>query len=154
MASYTATITWARKTDEPFTDNRYARAHDWAFDGGVRIRGSSSPHVVPRFSDPAAVDPEEALVAALSSCHMLTFLHLAAKAGHVIERYEDKAEGVMARRSDGRFWVSRVTLHPRIAWGLGNAPDLEAENALHRAAHEECFIANSVLTEVVCSPIR
>jgi organic hydroperoxide reductase OsmC/OhrA len=154
MATYTATITWARGADEAFTDDRYSRAHDWAFDGGVRIRGSSSPHVVPRFSDPAAVDPEEALVAALSSCHMLTFLHLAAKAGHVIERYEDTAQGVMARRPDGRFWVSRVTLRPQIDWGPGGAPSPEAEDGLHHAAHEECFIANSVLTEVVCEPIR
>ena len=154
MASYTATITWTRAAGEAFADNRYSRGHDWSFDGGLRVRASSSPHVVPRHSDPAGIDPEEALVAALSSCQMLTFLHLAAKAGHVVDSYEDTAEGVMTRRPDGRFWVSRVTLRPRITWGTGGAPSPGAQDALPHAAHEECFIANSMRTEVVCDPIR
>ena len=154
MASYTATITWSRSEGEAFSDNRYSRGHEWAFDGGERLRASSSPHVVPRYSDPAGVDPEEALVASLSSCHMLTFLHLAAKAGLVVDRYEDAAEGVMERRADGRFWVARVTLRPRIVWGAGGAPAPEVEDQLHHAAHEECFIANSVRTEVTCVPVR
>ena len=152
MAQYVATILWQRGADEPFRDNRYSRGHQWSFDGGVSIRASSSPHVVPRFSDPSGVDPEEAFVASLSSCHMLTFLYLAAKAGHVVDRYEDTAEGEMAKTEAGRTWVARVTLRPRITWG-GPPPDAEASAALHHAAHEECFIANSVRTDIRCEPV-
>ena len=147
MAHYTATVQWRRGADEPFTDNRYSRGHQWRFDGGVSIRASSSPHVVPRYSDPAGVDPEEAFIAALSACHMLTFLHLAAKAGFVVDSYDDVAEGVMAK-TDGRVWVSQVILRPRVVWS-GPVPD---ELALHHAAHEDCFIANSVKTDVRCEP--
>lgn len=153
MATYTATVTWARGPSETFADNRYSRGHEWSFDGGARLRASSSPHVVPRFSDPAGVDPEEALVAALSSCHMLTFLYLAARAGHVVDHYDDTAEGVMERRPDGRFWVSRVTLRPRIAWG-SPPPSPAEEDDLHHRAHKDCFIANSVRTEVAVEPLR
>jgi len=152
MAVYTATVTWTRAPDEPFKDNKYSRGHQWAFDGGVTFRASSSPHVVPRFSDPAGVDPEEAFVASLSSCHMLTFLYLAAKQGLVVDSYVDQAEGVMGRTAKGRQFVSVVTLRPRIAWS-GTAPDRAALDDLHHRAHEECFIANSVLTEVKCEPI-
>lgn len=151
MANYTATIVWERAPEEPFTDNRYGRGHSWSFDGGLSLRASSSPHVVPRFSDPAGVDPEEAFIASLSSCHMLTFLYLAAKRGLVVNRYADAAEGVMAKNDAGRFWVSRVTLRPRIDWE-GSAPSTEMINELHHAAHEECFIANSVRTEIRCEP--
>jgi organic hydroperoxide reductase OsmC/OhrA len=147
MGAYTATVTWTRGTDEVFKDNRYSRGHQWAFDGGVSFRASSSPHVVPRFSDPAGVDPEEAFVASLSSCHMLTFLYLAAKKGLVVDSYVDQAEGVMGKNAKGQQFVSVVTLRPRIAWG-GTAPDPAAVAALHHSAHEECYIANSVLTEV------
>ena len=150
--AYTATVVWERAPEEAFTDNRYGRGHSWAFDGGVVLRASSSPHVVPRYSDPAGVDPEEAFVASLSSCHMLTFLYLAAKAGLVIDRYEDEAEGVMEKTGQGRVWVSRVTLRPRIRWGQDPAPDAVEILRLHHAAHDECFIANSVRTEVVCIP--
>lgn len=147
MAKYTATVAWRRGADEPFTDNRYSRGHQWSFDGGVTFRASSSPHVVPRYSDPAGVDPEEAFIAALSSCHMLTFLHLAAKAGHVVDSYDDTAAGVMAK--DGaRVWVSTVTLRPHVVW----SGTRDAEIALHHAAHDECFIANSVKTDVRCEP--
>lgn len=151
--AYTATVAWERAPGESFTDNRYGRGHSWAFDGGVVLRASSSPHVVPRYSDPAGVDPEEAFVASLSSCHMLTFLYLAAKAGLVVDRYEDHAEGVMEKTGTGRFWVSRVTLRPRILWGEGSAPAAAEILRLHHAAHDECFIANSVRTEVVCIPV-
>jgi organic hydroperoxide reductase OsmC/OhrA len=151
MASYTATVTWARAPDEPFADNRYSRGHQWSFDGGVSFRASASPHVVPRYSDPAGVDPEEALVASLSSCHMLTFLHLAAKAGLIVNSYDDTAEGVMTKSPEGRIWVSRVTLRPLVTWG-GPAPDDAALTHLHHEAHEGCFIANSVKTEVLCEP--
>lgn len=147
-----ATVVWIRGEGEPFTDNRYGRGHEWAFDGGARVRASSSPHVVPRFSDPAGIDPEEAFVASLSSCHMLTFLHVAAKAGHVVDRYEDNAKGSLEKAPDGRFWVSRVTLRPQVTWG-GPAPDAAALEALHHRAHDECFIANSVRTDVRCEPV-
>ena len=147
MATYTATVLWQRGAGEAFTDNRYSRGHQWSFDGGVSFRASASPHVVGKWADPAGVDPEEAFVASLSSCHMLTFLHLAARAGHVIDRYEDVAEGRMEKNDAGRMWVSRVVLRPRIAWG-GDAPGADAITDLHHRAHEECFIANSVKTEV------
>jgi organic hydroperoxide reductase OsmC/OhrA len=147
MAHYTATVAWRRGADEPFTDNRYSRGHQWSFDGGVTFRASSSPHVVPRYSDPAGVDPEEAFIASLSACHMLTFLHLAAKAGQVVDSYDDTAEGAMTK-TDGRVWVSTVTLRPRVLWSGTRAEEL----ALHHAAHEECFIANSVKTDVRCEP--
>ena len=149
MSHYTATIHWQRAPEEPFTDNRYSRGHQWSFDGGVTLRASSSPHVVPHYSDPAGVDPEEAFIAALSSCHMLTFLYLAAKAGHVVDSYDDAAVGQMAK-ADGRVWVSLVTLRPVVIWD-GTAVE---EDALHHAAHEECFIANSVRTEIRCEPKR
>jgi len=148
--NYTATIQWQRAPHEAFTDNRYGRGHQWSFDGGVTFRASSSPHVVPRYSDPAGVDPEEAFIAALSSCHMLTFLHLAAKAGLVVDAYEDTAEGIMAK-TDGKVWVSVVTLRPQIRWG-GAEPDAVQVDALHHSAHDECFIANSVKTEIRCHP--
>ena len=147
MSHYLATVAWRRGADEPFTDNRYSRGHQWSFDGGVTFRASASPHVVGLYADPSGVDPEEAFVAALSSCHMLTFLHLAAKAGHVVDSYDDTAEGVMSK-TDGRVWVSLVTLRPHVVWS-GPKPD---ELALHHAAHEECFIANSVKTDVRCEP--
>lgn len=152
MAAYTATVVWERGEGKSFTDNRYGRGHTWVFDGGVQLRASSSPHVVPRYSDPAGIDPEEAFVASLSSCHMLTFLHLAAKAGFVIDRYEDVAEGIMEKNDAGRLWVARVTLRPRVTWGNGRAPERDEVERLHHLAHEECFIANSVRTDVRCEP--
>jgi organic hydroperoxide reductase OsmC/OhrA len=153
MATYTATVRWKRGADEAFSDNKYSRGHEWSFDGGVSFRASSSPHVVPRFSDPAGVDPEEAFVASLSSCHMLTFLYIAAKKGFIIDSYEDVATGVMGKNDKGRFWVSMVTLHPNVAWGGGKVPDKATVDAMHHAAHDECFIANSVLTDVRCEPV-
>lgn len=152
MGTYTATIHWQRGPDEPFTDNRYGRGHQWSFDGGVSFRASSSPYVVPRYSDPAGVDPEEAFIASLSSCHMLTFLYLAAKAGFVVDSYDDTAEGRMAKTPEGRVWVAEVVLHPAVRWA-GTAPDAGAQTALHHAAHDECFIANSVKTELRCEPV-
>jgi len=148
MASYTATVSWKRGGDEPFTDNRYSRGHQWSFDGGVTHRASASPHVVGKWADPAGVDPEEAFVASLSSCHMLTFLHLAALAGQRVDSYDDTALGVMTKNAAGRLWVSQVTLRPRVVWTGSSAEEL----ALHHAAHDECFIANSVKTDVRCEP--
>ena len=152
MSTYTATIRWSREGAEGFAKGQYSRAHKWSFDGGAVVPASSSPHVVPLpFSDPAGVDPEEAFVASLSSCHMLFFLDFARRAGLVVERYEDVAEGVMAKRDDGRMAMTLVTLRPKIEWG-GEAPDAEALAALHHKAHEACFIANSVTSEVRVEP--
>lgn len=148
MGSYIATISWERQPDEPFTDRKFSRAHRWRFDGGVEIPASASPHVVPLpYSVEANVDPEEAYVAAISSCHMLTFLFEAAKRGLVVDRYGDEAVGTMERIAQGRYAVTRVVLHPQIAWS-GTEPDQAMLDELHHAAHEGCFIANSVKTQI------
>lgn len=150
MSHYVATIDWSlTATPDDFLKGRYSRAHTIAFDGGMTIPGSPSPGVVPApWSDPAAVDPEEMLVAALSNCHMLTFLHKAREAGYVVTAYRDEARGVMRKTAAGKIAVTRVTLRPEIAFA-GPAPDAAALEALHHAAHEDCFIASSVTTEVV-----
>lgn len=147
MAVYTATITWARGDDD-FLANRYSRAHEWRFDGGIVVPASASPHIVPAPQSVAAnVDPEEAFVAALSSCHMLFFLSLAQRAGIVVDAYSDHAEGVMARGEDGRTRVSEVTLRPAAQYA-GDPPARARVEALHEEAHHHCFIANSVTTTV------
>ncbi|WP_349740593.1 OsmC family protein [Roseateles cavernae] len=152
MAEFSASVTWARRADEVFTDQRYSRRHAWGFDGGAQVPASSSPHSVPLpYSDPAAVDPEEAFVASLSSCHMLWFLSLAAKAGWVVESYRDDALGVMARNARGKLAMTRVTLRPVVQFA-GAAPDAAAHEALHHTAHEACYIASSVACEVLCEP--
>lgn len=151
MHRYTATTTWSRD-DAPFTDLRYSRAHRWKFDGGVDLLGSSSPqHVRVPLSDPAGVDPEEAFVAALSSCHLLTFLYIAAKRGFVVDSYEDEAEGFMGDIGDGRLAVTRVVLRPRVRYVT--PPDAATDAAMHHQAHEDCYISNSVRTEVVVEPV-
>lgn len=147
---YKATVSWKRGSSEPFSDNKYSRAHAWAFDGGVTVPASSSPLSVRLpFSKADAVDPEEALVASLSSCHMLTFLYLAAKGGYVIDSYDDDAVGTMTKNERGKLFVSRVALRPRIAFSGAKQPSAAQLDELHHHAHEECYIANSVLTEVV-----
>lgn len=152
MSTYTARIRWQRG-DQKFTDNRYSRGHTWKFDGGTEVPASASPHVVPLpMSVEAAVDPEEAFVAAVSSCHMLWFLSLAAKRGHVVDSYTDDAEGVMAKNAAGKVAVTKVTLRPLVVFSGANSPDRAALDALHHAAHEQCFIANSIRSEVVCEP--
>lgn len=149
MTDYTAKITWRSDTPETFTKNRYTRGHEWSFDGGVTVPASSSPHVVRLpFSVEEAVDPEEALVASTASCHMLTFLWLAAKAGFNIASYTDDAVGEMAATENGSQWVSRITLDPQIEW-IGDVPTAEQLGDLHHRAHEGCFIANSIKSEVV-----
>lgn len=133
-----------------FSDNRYSRGHLWSFDGGVEIPASASPSVVPPpLSREDAVDPEEAFVAALSSCHMLTFLSIAAKKRFVVDSYEDQALGVMTKNASGKLFVSHVTLDPRIVFSGEKRPSAEQIAELHHLSHQECFIANSVLTEVV-----
>jgi len=152
MATHIAEVTWRRGAAETFTDNRYNRAHTWRFDGGAEVPGSSSPHSVPvPLSDPAAVDPEEAFVAALSSCHMLWFLSLAARRGFVVDTYIDAAEGVMGKDAEGKTAITCVTLRPEVRFG-GMSPTGEELEALHHEAHERCFIANSVKSEVRCEP--
>ena len=153
MARYTATITWANP-GSAFLQRRYSRRHDWHFDGGVRVPASSSPGVVPLpYSDAAAVDPEEAFVAALSSCHMLWFLDLAARDGWEVERYLDEAEGFMAADAEGRLVMTRVILHPVTRFAGLRLPDQSQLEALHHRAHEACFLANSVKTEILCEPV-
>lgn len=153
MSTYGATVFWQRDAKEPFTDQRYSRRHELRFDGGAVIPGSSAVSSVPLpWSDPNAIDPEEMLVASIASCHMLWFLSLAAKAGHVVDRYTDSAQGVMTNNAAGKLWVSRVTLRPAVSFAPGSSPTPEALAALHHRAHEECFIANSVKTEVRCEP--
>jgi len=150
-----ATIAWQRDAGAAFTDNRYSRAHVWRFDGGAEVPASSSPHIVPLpMSDPASIDPEEAFVASLASCHMLWFLSLAAEQGWRVDAYEDAASGVLGRNAQGKLAMTVVTLRPRVVFGGGPIPAREAVDALHHRAHEACFIANSVLTDVRCEPVH
>lgn len=149
MHRYTANIEWRREGGD-FRRGRYGRVHAWSFDGGIRIEASASPQVVPLpFSSESAIDPEEALVAAAASCHMLSFLYVAARRGFEVERYDDHAEGLMAKNPRGRYAITRITLRPRIVFGGERHPSPAELDALHHAAHEECYIANSILAEVV-----
>ncbi|MEZ5833968.1 MAG: OsmC family protein [Dongiaceae bacterium] len=149
---YHATVLW-RRGDQVFTDRHYSRGHVWRFDEGVEVPASSSPLVVPRNSVAAAVDPEEAFVASLSSCHMLFFLDFAVRAGFRIDSYEDAATGEMGKNAQGKFYVAKVTLNPHIVFSGDKRPS-EAEIAtLHHKSHEECFIANSVTTEVAIASV-
>jgi organic hydroperoxide reductase OsmC/OhrA len=149
MSTYTATVLWTRQADEIFRDNKYSRTHVWSFDGGISVLASAAPgHVPPATAKPDAVDPEEAFVASLSSCHMLFFLYYAAQWGAVIDRYEDVATGTLAKNEAGRFWISSVILAPQITWGEGKVPTEAELETLHHKAHADCYIANSVRTEV------
>ncbi len=153
--TYGASVQWQRDPATAFTDQRYSRRHELHFDGGAVVPGSSAVSSVPLpWSDPAAVDPEEMLVASIASCHMLWFLSLAAKAGHVVDRYSDAAEGVMTKNAAGKLWVSQVTLRPHVVFAAGRSPTPEAFDALHHKAHDECFIANSVKSDVRCEPVQ
>ena len=148
MSTYTAIIRWQRGTDGDFTKGQYGRAHEWAFDGGAVVPASASPaHVPPGTADPAGVDPEEAFVASLSSCHMLFFLYFAQRAGLVVDSYVDEADGELGKIAQGREAMTRVTLRPRVTWA-GDPPGEATIADLHHRAHEACFIANSVTTEV------
>jgi organic hydroperoxide reductase OsmC/OhrA len=150
---YRANVHWQRQAGEAFTDNRYSRRHVLRFDGGAELAGSSSPSVVKLpWSDPTAVDPEEMFVASLSSCHMLWFLSLAAADGWCVDGYVDAAIGVMARDERGRMAVTVVTLRPAVRFAGGAGPDALQVAELHHRAHEACFIANSVRSEVRCEP--
>ena len=153
MSEHTATVRWQRNADADFARNRYSRAHEWRFDGGAVVPASASPSVVRApWSDPAGVDPEEAFVASVSSCHMLWFLSIAAAKGFVVESYEDEAVGTMAKNDAGQEWVADVVLRPRIVFGGDRQPDGAAIEALHHDAHAECFIAHSVRSEIRIEP--
>lgn len=150
LSEYTAKILWVRKPEEVYTDRKYSRAHQWEFDGGTIVPASPSPHVVPPpMSDPLGVDPEEAFIAALSSCHMLFFLELAAKKHFVIDRYEDIPLGIMAKNAEGKTAMTKVTLRPLATFSGEHKPSAEQIEQLHHQSHELCFIANSVKAEVV-----
>lgn len=153
MSEHRARIRW-HHAGGPFLERRYSRAHTWTFDGGVTVPASSAPTSVPvPFSDPAAVDPEEAFVAALSSCHMLSFLFVAASAGFDVRGYDDEAVGRMTKNERGALWVSHVELAPRVTYADGAAPTAAQEAELHHRAHDACYIANSVRTEIVVRAI-
>jgi organic hydroperoxide reductase OsmC/OhrA len=148
---YSATVHWQRDGAN-FADNKYSRAHEWRFDEGVVVPASSAPSsIAPPMSRADAVDPEEALVAALSSCHMLTFLYFAYRQGFVVDAYDDDAVGVMTKNERGKLYMSRVALRPSIAFSGDKQPSPDELAQLHHHAHEECYIANSVLTEVKVS---
>jgi organic hydroperoxide reductase OsmC/OhrA len=148
MATHVAAIKWAaRESGDEFLKGRFSRAHTISFDGGTEVAASASPHVVGKWAIEAAVDPEEMLVASLSSCHMLSFLHLARIAGFTVRTYEDHAEGATEEIAAGRLAVTKVKLRPKIEWA-GAAPSKQALDRLHHQAHQICFIANSVKTEV------
>jgi organic hydroperoxide reductase OsmC/OhrA len=153
MSEYVVTVRWGR-AGQPFIDNKYRRAHTWAFDGGVEVPASSSPTVVPPpYSESRAVDPEEAFVASLSSCHMLWFLSIAARRKFCVDSYVDDARGVMGRNAAGKMAMTQVTLRPKIAFAGDRLPTEVEIAAMHHEAHAECFIANSVTTEVRCEPV-
>jgi organic hydroperoxide reductase OsmC/OhrA len=148
MSEHKASLTW-QLSDGDFLKGKYSRKHTWSFDGGLSVPASPSPSVVPPpYSDPGAVDPEEAYVASLASCHMLTFLYLASRKKFEVSAYEDEAIGTMAKADNGVPWVAKVVLNPKVTYGGENRPSPEEEQQLHHAAHEQCFIANSVKTEI------
>ena len=152
MTEHKITITW-RRSAQVFTDNRYSRAHIWAFDGGVEVPASASPQVVPLpYSDPAAVDPEEAFIAALSSCHMLWFLSIAASRGFCVDSYTDAATGTLGKDAAGRTAITRVILRPHAIFSGHPLPAQTEVADMHHEAHAQCFIANSVKTEIRCIP--
>lgn len=152
MMTSTATIAWHRQ-GAGFLDNRYSRSHQWSFDGGQQLQASASPEIVPvPLSDPAGVDPEEAFVASLSSCHMLWFLSLAARQKLIVDDYVDHAVGEMAQNSEGKLAMTKVTLRPKVTFAPGHELEEHELEALHERAHQACFLANSVKTRVLCEP--
>lgn len=149
-----AVVTWQRAEGEAFTDNRYSRRHAWRFDGGAEVAASSSPHAVRLpFSDPSAVDPEEAFVASLASCHMLWFLSIAAQRGFCVDSYQDAATGTMQKNAAGKVAITSVTLKPEVRFSGNRVPTSQELAEMHHEAHEQCFIANSVNSEIVCEPV-
>jgi len=153
MSTYTAKVNWKRK-EAIFTDNKYSRAHEWYFDGGAVVPASSSPQIVPEpFSDPSGVDPEEAFLASLSSCHMLWFLTIAANNGYIVDEYTDNAQAVMEKNSEGKPAITNVVLHPVVTYSGVILPGKEEDDAMHHQAHKRCFIANSVRSDIKTEPV-
>ena len=149
MAEHVVVARWQTSAGDDFKAGRYSRKHVWEFDSGQQIAASPSPSVVPLpYSDPSCVDPEEAFVAAVCSCHLLTFLYVASKRGWVITSYQDRAIGILEKNEKRVPWVSRISLHPRITFE-GKAPSETELEELHHLAHDQCFIANSIKTEVL-----
>ena len=152
MSHHGAHLHWQRQ-GQPFADRKYSRRHLMRFDGGAEVWASSSPQVVPLpMSDASAVDPEEAFVASLSSCHLLWFLDLAQRAGWVVDDYQDQAQGQMGKNAQGQLAITQVTLNPVVRFAGQQQPDAAEHERLHHQAHASCFIANSVRTEVRCRP--
>jgi len=154
MSQHRADLRWKNPNPGPdFLKGKYTREHMWIFDGGATVFASSSPAVVPvPWSNVAGVDPEEAFVASLASCHLLTFVFLAGRRGFQVDAYEDQAVGTMEKNERGVPWIARVTLSPRITYGGAKLPSADEEAELHHLAHEQCFISNSVKTEVLVTP--
>lgn len=153
MSEHTAQIIWQRQ-EQNFLDNLYSRKHIIRFDGGVDVPASSSPHVVPLpYSDASAVDPEEMMVAAIANCHMLWFLSMAVKQKFCVDSYTDNAAGIMQPNQNGKLFLAEVTLNPDVKFSGEKIPTHEQVEAMHHQAHEECFIANSVLTKIICKPV-
>jgi organic hydroperoxide reductase OsmC/OhrA len=151
MSEHKASIQWDRggTGGADFLKGRFSRAHNWSFDGGLTIAASASPSVVPAaYCNVAGVDPEEAFVASIASCHMLTYIYLASKQGFQVDGYKDDAVGMLSKTDSGAQWISAVTLHPRIAYGGDRTPTAADEERLHHQAHQQCFITNSVKTAV------
>ena len=150
MSEYFAKINWLRVNNENYIDNKYSRGHQWIFDGGVIVQASSSPHIVPLpYSVAENVDPEEAFVASLSSCHMLFFLSIAAKRRYVVDSYIDEAVGFMGKDDDDKFAMTKVKLRPKVKFSGDKKPTMAQLEKMHHQAHQQCFIANSVKTEIV-----
>lgn len=150
MSEYHALVKWTRGENEAFTDNKYSRGHEWQFDGGLTVPASSSPDVVPLpYSVAANLDPEEAFVASLSSCHMLFFLAFMVKNKYLVESYTDEAYGILEKNDAGKIAMTKVVLRPKVVFGGDQAPSYEKLVELHHKAHEHCYIANSVSAEVI-----
>jgi len=155
MSTYFARVNWVKKENEAYVDNKYSRGHTWSFDGGTTIPASSSPHIVPLpYSIEENVDPEEAFIASLSSCHMLFFLSIAATNNLVINTYEDNAEGIMGKNAKGNTSIIKVTLKPKVIFSSSTQPSYKLIEKMHHQAHQNCFIANSVTAEVVTEIIE
>jgi organic hydroperoxide reductase OsmC/OhrA len=145
-----ANIKWEKQTTENFIDNKYSRVHQWKFDGGMKFKASASPEIVPEpMSDPSFIDPEEAFIACVSSCHMLFFLSIAAKKKIVIKKYEDNATAVFEKDETGKVAILSINLNPKIEWGENSKLDIKEIEAIHHLAHSSCFIANSIKSKII-----
>ncbi len=155
MSEHVAKIIWQKSAGAAFVDNAFSRHHVWEFDGGLTVPASASPHIVPApMSVEENVDPEEAYVAALSSCHMLWFLAIASRRKYVVESYVDAAQGVMAENTEGKLTMTRVTLRPKVTFAADTTPAPDKVANMHHLAHDSCFIANSVKTQVIVEPVE